>query len=204
MASITEKDHFCFYLNPVIMSKDIHVCPVWVGKLMVSPLRKIYQNPKTILMPYLEQGTKVIEIGPGLGFFSLPIGKMIGAKGTLYCVDIQERMLSGLKTRVKKARLENIETILSTKDSYRLESINQKIDFALLFAVVHEVPDQIQLFGQLAATLKSRAKVLFAEPKGHVSENQFQLSVRHAEKFGLLPIKSITIRGSHTVILEKK
>ena len=40
-----------------------HVCPVWVGYLLASPLRKLFHNPKKILGPYVEEGMKVLDIG---------------------------------------------------------------------------------------------------------------------------------------------
>ncbi len=185
------------------MSEQEHVCPVWMGKLMVSPLRKLYQNPKRILSPYLNQGMKVVEIGPGLGYFSLPIAKIIGDKGRLYCVDIQEGMLAGLKRRAKKAKLANIETILSTKDSFGLGGLKDDIDFAFLFAVVHEVPNRQILFDQVAAVLKPKGTVLFAEPNRHVSEEQFNSSVGIAKMNGLKAKEKIKIKGSHAILLEK-
>jgi predicted methyltransferase len=54
------------------------VCPWWIGYLLLSPLRKFKENPKRILSPYLKEGTKVLELGPGMGYFTIPIAKMIG------------------------------------------------------------------------------------------------------------------------------
>ncbi|MBW1867352.1 MAG: methyltransferase type 11, partial [Deltaproteobacteria bacterium] len=39
-----------------------HVCPVWVGYLLASPLRKIFQNPDKILSDYVKEGMKVLDI----------------------------------------------------------------------------------------------------------------------------------------------
>ncbi|MBU1207873.1 MAG: hypothetical protein KKH04_13245 [Proteobacteria bacterium] len=50
-----------------------HVCPVWVGYLLASPLRKLFQNPKKILEPYVQKDMKVLDVGPGMGFFTLPL-----------------------------------------------------------------------------------------------------------------------------------
>jgi SAM-dependent methyltransferase len=58
------------------------------------------------------------------------------------------------------------------------------IDLALLFAVVHEVQDKERLFKEIKQTLKIHGKVLFAEPRHHVSETDFKESLKIAEKVG--------------------
>jgi 2-polyprenyl-3-methyl-5-hydroxy-6-metoxy-1,4-benzoquinol methylase len=54
------------------------VCPIWVGYLLASPVRKLYQNPKKILGAYVREGMKILDIGCAMGFFSLPLAEMTG------------------------------------------------------------------------------------------------------------------------------
>lgn len=49
------------------------VCPFWVGYLLISPLRALMQNSKKILSQYITSGMKVLDVGCGMEFFSLPI-----------------------------------------------------------------------------------------------------------------------------------
>jgi hypothetical protein len=39
------------------------VCPVWIGHLLASPLRRLVQNPKKILGPYVTSGMTVLDFG---------------------------------------------------------------------------------------------------------------------------------------------
>jgi hypothetical protein len=39
------------------------VCPVWIGHLLASPLRRLVQNPKKILEPYVTNGMTVLDFG---------------------------------------------------------------------------------------------------------------------------------------------
>jgi ubiquinone/menaquinone biosynthesis C-methylase UbiE len=66
-------------------------CPFWVGYLLINPLRTLMQNPKKILSQYVISGMKVLDIGCGMGFFSLPIARMIGPHGRVICLDVQEK-----------------------------------------------------------------------------------------------------------------
>ena len=72
------------------------VCPVWVGYLLVSPLRRLFHNPEKILGPYVREGMKVLDVGCAMGFFWLPLAGMIGQTGKVVCIDMQERMITSL------------------------------------------------------------------------------------------------------------
>jgi hypothetical protein len=43
------------------------VCPWWVGYILASPVRKLWQNPVRILKPFVRPGMTVLEPGPGMG-----------------------------------------------------------------------------------------------------------------------------------------
>jgi ubiquinone/menaquinone biosynthesis C-methylase UbiE len=58
-----------------------HVCPWWIGYLLASPLRRLVQKPEVILRPFLSNGMRVLEVGPGMGFFTLPMARMVGSAG---------------------------------------------------------------------------------------------------------------------------
>lgn len=187
------------------MSEIKHTCPVWVGRLMVSPLRRLYQNPNKILSPYINPSDKVLEIGPAMGFFSLPIAKIVGSKGMVYCVDVQEQMLQNLTKRAEKSSLNRqISSRPCSFDSLQINDLSNQIDFTLLFAVVHEVENQEVLFKEVFDASKPGAKLLFAEPKGHVKDNDWMNSLTIAETAGFKKLQYYSdIRGSHSILLEK-
>ena len=113
------------------------VCPWWVGYLLVSPLRRLFHNPVTILGPHVNSGMTVVDIGCAMGFFSLPLAEMVGPGGRVVCVDLQERMMRPLNRRATKAGVsDRIETRVCRAHSLGLDDLNGKIDFALAFAVV--------------------------------------------------------------------
>ena len=45
-------------------------CPFWMGYLLLCPFRRLGQNPDKILRPYVSNGMTVLEVGPGMGFFT--------------------------------------------------------------------------------------------------------------------------------------
>jgi 2-polyprenyl-3-methyl-5-hydroxy-6-metoxy-1,4-benzoquinol methylase len=82
---------FVYKRKESIMAK--HVCPVWVGHFLASPLRKLLNNPKSMLGKHVIKDMIVLDIGCAMGFFSLPLAEMVGAKGKVICIDLQEKRM---------------------------------------------------------------------------------------------------------------
>ena len=180
------------------------VCPVWIGYLLASPIRKLLQNPRAILAPYVKGGMTVLDFGCAMGFFSIPLAHMVGAGGKVICVDMQEKMLRGLERRARKAGVsDRVEARLCDQHSLGLEEFAGKIAFALAFAVVHEVPDHPRLFGELAAVLVPEGRLLVAEPRGHVTEDDFSKTLSIAQQQGFAVVEKPQIRGSWAALQKK-
>jgi ubiquinone/menaquinone biosynthesis C-methylase UbiE len=180
------------------------VCPAWVGSFLASPIRKLIHPPQAILTPYVKEGMTVLDIGCGMGFFSIPLAQMVGTSGKVICVDMQAKMLKGLEKRAQKAGVSTrIETRLCYQHTIGLQDMAEKIDFALAFAVVHEVPDPPRFFAELSATIVPTGKVLLAEPKGHVSEKEFTITVSMAQEHEFTVMERPQVFRSRSVLLEK-
>ena len=180
------------------------VCPVWVGYLLASSVRKLLENPEKILSPYVKQDMKVLDAGSAMGFFSLPLARMVGPNGKVICVDMQEKMIQSLKKRARKAGLsDRIELHTCNQKSLCLDELKEKIDFALASAVVHEVTDASSFFSEIYEGIKLGGKFLVIEPKGHVTEKDFEVSTSVAVKIGFSVIDNPKIPRSRSVLFEK-
>jgi ubiquinone/menaquinone biosynthesis C-methylase UbiE len=155
-----------------------------------------------IVKPYVEVGMTVMDVGCGMGFFSLPMAELVGEKGRVVCIDLQEKMIKGLIARAKKAGLaDRIDARVCSGSSLGLSDLAGKIDFALAFALAHEVPHQDILFSEIHSAMKPDAKLLLAEPRGHVSKKDFERSVSLAQSKGFEAVGDLAIRRSHSVLL---
>ena len=179
------------------------VCPWWFGYFLASPLRKLRQDPHAILAPYVRPGMLVLEPGPGMGFFTLELARLVGAQGRVVAVDVQARMLSGLRRRARRAGLlERIET-RQTEAGLAAGDLAGRVDFVLAFAMVHEVPDPAAFFVEVVVALKPGGQVLLAEPRGHVSAAAFDDTLRAAAGHGLPTAGRPRVAGSHAAVLLK-
>jgi ubiquinone/menaquinone biosynthesis C-methylase UbiE len=189
-------------MNPT--EEKPHVCPWWIGYFLLSPLRRILQDPGRILAPYVREGMSVLEIGPGMGFFSLPLARLVGEPGRVICVDVQERMLNKLKRRAEDSGLlDRITAILTDGNSLHIETYEGQLDFALAFAVVHEVNDHDRMLDEVYRSLKSGSLLLISEPKSHVTEEDFQATIETARARGFREEASLDIRKNYSILLRK-
>lgn len=162
-----------------------HVCPSWLGYFLINPLRKFLESPEKILGPFVSPGMTLLEPGPGMGFFTLPMAQMVGPEGRVVVVDIQEKMLSKLRKRAAKMGLkQRIETRLVDGKSLGVADLAGKVDFCAAIHVVHELPDQVAFFNQVFEALRSGGRLLIIEPKGHVKEKDFASSLLKAQDTG--------------------
>jgi ubiquinone/menaquinone biosynthesis C-methylase UbiE len=181
-----------------------HICHPWVGYLLASPVRKLWQNPEKILTPYVQEGMTALDVGSAMGYFTLPLARMVGEAGKVYAVDVQEKMLTVLEKRARKAGLsKRIETRLCPPDSLGIRDLAGRVDFALVFAAAHEMPDQVRLFAEIAAALKPDGTLLLAEPKGHVKQASFEQTLDLARQQGLTVNDRPKIWGSHSAVLKR-
>jgi len=172
--------------NPLgkLLVRDKHVCPWWSCFTFDNFLRKLFHNSEKILRPYIVEGNTILDIGPGMGYFSIPLARMVGEKGKVIAADIQPEMLKALQKRAKKAGVgHQIITHLCAADSLGL---NMQFDFILTFWMVHEVRNQLAFLEEIRSLLKPSGKFLLAEPVLHVNQAMYEKTVKTAESVGLV------------------
>ncbi len=201
---------FCFFrhctFEEVVVGekneKGHHICPWYMAYLFDNPLRPLIHDPEKILGHYVKPGMTVLDIGCGMGFFSLGMAKMVGPEGRVISLDLQDRMLEILGRRARRRGLsERIDSRLVEGGPFPVEV---PVDFALCFWMVHEVPDQAHFFKELSRVLEPGANVFIAEPgMRHVTPEDLEETVRIASGEGFSVIKRPKIRMSHAVVLKK-
>jgi ubiquinone/menaquinone biosynthesis C-methylase UbiE len=181
-----------------------HVCPPWLGYFLVSPVRRLFQDPETILTPYVHESMTVLELGPGMGFFSLTLARLVGSQGRVVCVDLQEKMLKRLMKRAANAGVEQrITAIQATQDSLQLDAVAGSVDFTLAFAVIHEIPDKPRIFGEVYRAMKPGGLLFLSEPAGHVTQDAFDKTIGLAVSAGFAPGPSVGVKHSLSMILTR-
>jgi ubiquinone/menaquinone biosynthesis C-methylase UbiE len=162
-------------------------------------IRKLFQNPEQILRPYVAEGITVLDIGPGMGYFSIPLARMVGPGGRVIAVDIQPKMLGALQKRAKRAAVDQRIIIhLCEADSLGLDV---KADFALAFWMLHEVANPFSFFKEMKSVLKASGKLLVSEPTVHVTAKMSTENIEIAISNGFKVVAEPKIFLSRSALL---
>ena len=124
--------------------------PRW--PLTAARLRRILE-PKA--------GERILEVGPGVGIYSLPIAAAITPGGRLDALDVQRDMLGVLERRARKANVGNIVPIEG--DAQRLPYPDGCFDAAYLIGVLGEVPDPSAALAELRRVLRPGGRLVVGE-----------------------------------------
>ena len=181
------------------LSRDERVCPWWMAWTFDNPLRRWLHDPRKILGAAVREGMTVADIGCGMGYFSVAMARMVGAEGRVIAVDVQQMMLDLLKKRAFRAGVrDRTTTVLAAPDDIRVE---ESVDFVLAFWMIHEVKDIPRFFAQVAAALKRDGKMLYVEPRMHVTRRRFDEILGHAQAAGFTVARGPKVGMSRAVVL---
>jgi len=177
-------------------------CPWWLLFTFDNPLRKLVHNPQKILSPFVMPGDTVLDVGCGMGYFTLELARLVGENGKVIAADMQTQMLSGLVRRLGNTGLDTrVQTQLSTVMKI---GINEPIDLALAFWMVHEVSDRESFLTEIYEALKPQGKFLIVEPKIHVNKQNFFKTVLICQKIGFAAVQETSIFMSRAMVFIKK
>jgi SAM-dependent methyltransferase len=181
-----------------------HLCPVWAGWLIASPIRRLVEDPVRRLASHVRPGTIALDLGCAMGFFSLPLARLVGPAGRVICVDVQEKMIEVLRRRARRRRLEDrIEVRIARGGSLPLEDLAGRADFALAWHVVHEARDAHRFLADAFTALRPGGRLLLSEPRGHVRDGDRAAIFALAEYVGFRAIECAEERSSDVALLER-
>jgi ubiquinone/menaquinone biosynthesis C-methylase UbiE len=154
-----------------------------------------------MLGPYVKEGMTAIDIGCGMGHLTIGLANLVGKKGSVIAVDIQQNMLNVLGRRAEKAGVAHrIHLHQSEPDRIGIE---REVDFALTFWMVHEVPHRKELLEQIFQIIIPTGKYLLVEPKVHVSRARFEEITDDCMQIGFKTLGNPQISLSRAALLEK-
>jgi SAM-dependent methyltransferase len=130
-----------------------------------------------------EVGERILEIGPGTGYYTLDLGEWIGVEGELEIFDIQQEMLDHTMHRAGERGLANVKATLG--DAQALPHADDTFDGVVLTTVLGEIPDQEAALREIARVLRPGGRLVVGELIGdphYVSPGALQ---RRGETAGL-------------------
>ncbi|MDX6660205.1 MAG: hypothetical protein QOJ55_1027 [Solirubrobacteraceae bacterium] len=106
-------------------------------------------------------GERVLEVGPGTGYYTLPVADWLGPEGGLDVFDLQHEMLDHTMRRAGERGLANITP--TQGDARQLPYDDATFDAAYLVTVLGEIPDQAAALAELRRVLKPTGRLVIGE-----------------------------------------
>ncbi len=140
------------------------VYPASQARWLLHPLRRLIMSPRRICSRLaLKPADRVLEIGPGPGWFSPQIARLI-PEGTLVLFDIQREMLVLAAQRFIAAGVTNYQLVEG--DAKRLPFESNSFDAVLLVTVLGEVGDPGRTLREIRRVLRAGGRVVITEQLG--------------------------------------
>jgi ubiquinone/menaquinone biosynthesis C-methylase UbiE len=128
-------------------------------------------------------GERVLEVGPGTGYYTLDMAEWVGPHGRVDVLDLQQEMLDHVARRARARGIGNIDA--TQGDARALPYADDTFDAAYLVAVLGEVPDQDAALRELGRVLRPGGRLAVGELVGDPHWVSPATLRRRAESAGL-------------------
>ena len=163
-------------------TRRTRVCPWWLMYFVDYRLRGFFQPTGPVIQHLVAPGYSCLDVGCGMGYFTIPMAHLVGPAGRVTAVDLQPQMLEGAARRAKREGVaDRIALHLPDDPGWK---VPEHYEFILAFWMLHEVREPRSLLECLRGVLKADGVFLVVEPRVHVGRKQWEASLSLAESVG--------------------
>lgn len=106
-------------------------------------------------------GERILEVGPGTGYYTLDIAERVGPEGQVDILDIQQKMVDHTMRRAGERGLTNV--VPRRGDAQSMTYEDGTFDAAYIVATLGEIPDQDAALRELGRVLKPGGRLVVGE-----------------------------------------
>ncbi|CAN5166079.1 class I SAM-dependent methyltransferase [soil metagenome] len=198
-----------FYRGREIAQVMGHPAAGWLER----PEREKEEEPaKLIALLDIKPGMVVADIGAGSGYHAFRLSSLVGDKGQVLAVDIQQEMLDLITAKAKASKITNVVPVMGAEQDPMLPAAG--VDLIMMVDVYHEFSHPHEMTEKMVAALKPGGRLVFVEFKADdakvpikvvhtMSERQV---VKEMEAFAEMEhVKTVsTLPWQHVVTFKKK
>ena len=136
--------------------------PVALSPILETRWRRFVADPEQIIERFgIRAGERVLEIGPGTGYYSSQLRKTAGDSGKLICLDIQYEMLSATHDRLLVEGQMNVGFVQADVTLVPLR--HASVDHVVLVGVLGEIPAHVEALRALGELLRVGGRISISE-----------------------------------------
>lgn len=175
--------------------------PHQLAFLLLIPLRRFILSPRRLIgFLHLTETSRVLELGPGPGFFSVEVGRSV-PRGSLCLADLQREMLDKARRRIRRAGVTSASFLQASASA--LPFAADVFDIAFLVAVLGEVPDPGFCLESLRCSLRPGGLLSITELPGDPDAMGESEVLALARSKQLEHVETLPLRGGFTINFRK-
>jgi len=142
----------------------------WMIRVMHdNPILALVRNPYKLLHGAgIKKSQKVVEVGCGPGFFTIPAARIVGNEGHIYAFDVHPRAVGRVRKKIEKEALENITALCVNASNTELPGAS--VDLAFLFGLRYIAGGLENVITELHRVLKPGGILSFEKTRGSEKE----------------------------------
>jgi ubiquinone/menaquinone biosynthesis C-methylase UbiE len=140
--------------------KNPSACPYGQRFWVEAPHPVItHDRRRAVLAP--RPGERLLEIGPGTGYYTLDMAEWVGPDGRVEIFDLQQEFLDHVGRRAAERGLANV--VPTQGDATALPFEDGSMDAVVLTAVLGEIPDPVAALREIRRVLKPAGRLVVGE-----------------------------------------
>lgn len=104
---------------------------------------------------------RILEIGPGTGYYTLALAEWVAPGGTVDIFDLQQKFLDHVLSRASARGIRNV--VATQGDAMALPYEDASMDAVVLTAVLGEIPDRAAALREVRRVLKPHGRLVVGE-----------------------------------------
>jgi SAM-dependent methyltransferase len=125
--------------------------------------RDSWQRPEEIIRKLnIKAGDKVADVGCHEGYFTIKLSEKVGAKGTVYAVDVSKDKIEKLKNNLDERKITNVNVILGEENNPHLPTL--ALDAVLIVDTYHEMDEHQAILQRIKNALRLGGRLILCEP----------------------------------------
>ncbi len=146
--------------------------------------RDSWQRPEEIIKKLnIKTGDKVADVGCHEGYFTIKLSEKVGAKGTVYAVDVSKDKIEKLKNNLDERKITNVNVILGEENNPHLPAL--ALDAVLIVDTYHEMDEHQEILQKIKNALRLGGRLVLCEPISAERKNLSRAEQERKHELGI-------------------